>query len=419
MSRSVEPEIYALDAFLQQFRDVDDVFTEMRKCGSELLTPFLSWEQKIDLSMIDYYYPTSGKVDPSSIECVLEWIVKLWEEKKERLNLTDSSNRRRIERHLLAGSISATRMWLQIRGLKPRTVNKMFITVVDRGRLEVARRFLIDYRTDPSTRVGSDCHIDSASRVNSYTALQIASKRGYLDIVNLLLADTRVDLLIEGLYEAVKNGHLDIVRILLADPRVDPAVNDNRAIRVAAGYGHLDIVEILLDDPRVDPSAEVNAPIRWAASRGHCEVVNRLLADPRVDPTANNNGALLVASEYGHADVVEALLADPRVNPTAYGNEVLNDAIFYGHPDVVRALLSDPRVDPAYLDNNPLRLAAERGHVEIVKLLLADPRVDPSARDNFALCVATRYKQTKVVKVLLADSRVAVSVRRKKRKLSM
>jgi hypothetical protein len=65
----------------------------------------------------------------------------------------------------------------------------------------------------------------------------------------------------------------------------------------ASKNGHASVVELLLANPRVDPAAHSNWAIKWAAQNGHASVVALLLADPRVDPTARNNEAIRFASK--------------------------------------------------------------------------------------------------------------------------
>ena len=44
----------------------------------------------------------------------------------------------------------------------------------------------------------------------------------------------------------------------------------------ASHNGHLEVVKLLLQDSRVDPSAEDNGAIRWASFNGYLEVVKLL-----------------------------------------------------------------------------------------------------------------------------------------------
>ena len=73
-------------------------------------------------------------------------------------------------------------------------------------------------------------------------------------------------------------GDGDITRVSTLLPLVDPSDYDNWAIRVASHNGQLDIVRLLLEDSRVDPSVLQNLAIQLASENGHTEVV-RLLTE--------------------------------------------------------------------------------------------------------------------------------------------
>ena len=85
---------------------------------------------------------------------------------------------------------------------------------------------------------------------------------------------------LELFQRACEIGKTDIVKSLL--PHIDPSAHNNYAIRLASRFGHLEIVKILLQDSRVDPSAFNNYAIQWASENGHLEVVKFLLQDSRV-----------------------------------------------------------------------------------------------------------------------------------------
>ena len=77
------------------------------------------------------------------------------------------------------------------------------------------------------------------------------------------------------------------------------------AIILASNSGHIEVVKVLLNDSRVDPSAQDNlgkelewyditskTAIKWACENGHIDIVKVLLNDSRVDPNARDR--------YGH-----------------------------------------------------------------------------------------------------------------------
>jgi ankyrin repeat protein len=292
------------------------------------------------------------------------------------------------------------------------------------GHLEVAEVLLLDPRFSFHDQQFNE-------------TLKVAAKNGRCDVVDLLVRDDRVnpgfdktfafkyycgagdigrvqelqaDPELAEMHSAVKLaclfGRESIVELLLADPRVDPSAKENEAIRVTCCNGNEGVAELLLADPRVDPSDKENEAIRQACLYGHTGAIQLLLADPRVDPSARDNEALRNACCRCHDDVVKLLLADPRVDPSAQEYEAIRHACRNGHEAMVKLLLVDPRVDPSVLEDEPVRHASANGRVNVVKLLLADPRVDPSAQEDMAIRIASRNGHVNVVKLLLADPRV-------------
>ena len=177
---------------------------------------------------------------------------------------------------------------------------------------------------------------------------------------------------------ACGKGHVDVVRLLLADSRVNPAECNNCAIQCACANGHVDVVRLLLADNRVNPADNYNQAIRLACENGHVDVVCLLLADHRVNPADYYNAAILYACVKGHVDVVRILMADNRVNPADRNNEAIRGACYNGHLDVVRILLTDSRVNPADNNNHAIRSACENGHIDVICLLLMDSRINIS-----------------------------------------
>lgn len=137
-----------------------------------------------------------------------------------------------------------------------------------------------------------------------------ACRDGNVPVVINLLANRRVTPITHNLYDALRNNHVEIVELLLNDGRIDPGSFDNVALRAASASGYLDIVNLLLEDPRVNL---INS-LTIASENGQLNVVNRLLEDSRVNPTFENNEAIINASENGHINVVNRLLEDPRVD---------------------------------------------------------------------------------------------------------
>lgn len=119
----------------------------------------------------------------------------------------------------------------------------------------------------------------------------------------------------DALTYAAENGHYAVVQLLLADPRVDASADGNSALKCAACEGRLAILDRLLADPRVDAACDDLEALRGAAKGGRSRVVDRLLAEPAVEiavrtldcPTA---GCILrlLSSDMSHKALPVALL---------------------------------------------------------------------------------------------------------------
>jgi Ankyrin repeats (3 copies) len=107
--------------------------------------------------------------------------------------------------------------------------------------------------------------IDDVDEVDGSTAFVVASMLGHTSVVELLLADPRVDKYSidhpnddrrTALMCAAINGHTSIVELLLADPRVDKAsinrtdISGHTALWYAASDGHFPLATLLISDGR-------------------------------------------------------------------------------------------------------------------------------------------------------------------------
>ncbi len=100
-----------------------------------------------------------------------------------------------------------------------------------------------------------------------------------------------------ALRHACRRGYNDVVELLLADGRADPTAEKNYAIVRSSINGNADIVKLLLADGRADPAARNNYAIQWSSQKGHADVVRLLLADAHVDSTTTNNLAIRMSCE--------------------------------------------------------------------------------------------------------------------------
>ena len=235
------------------------------------------------------------------------------------------------------------------------------------------------------------------SKADLSGALQIAAKRGDMELVNQLISlkadintpagsDSRTPL-----QAAAGGGHMEIVEKLLAkgaDTNASASWDNGRtALQAAAEGGHLEVVEKLLaEGADINASAGLNrgrTALQAAAEGGHMEVVEKLLAEG-ADINASTSKdygrtASQAAAEGGHSEVVEKLLAEGAdINASAglnRGRTALQAAAEGGHLEVVEKLLAKGADVDALASNfggrTALQAAAEGGHMEVVETLLA------------------------------------------------
>jgi ankyrin repeat protein len=266
--------------------------------------------------------------------------------------------------------------------------NNAIVHAARNGHLDIVERFLEDERVNPAAY--------------SNEALAMAATGGHSTVVARLLKNERVKSSKEScpLTVAVINGNLDIVDMLLNDSKIDPGKNES--IILASQHNYLNILNRLLQDHRVDPSIRDNYSIEIAAQNGHLSIVERLLHDPRVD--VSNDQAIGRAAEYGHLDIVICL--SKHSNPGGNLNYAIRHASLNGHIDIVNLLLKDRRVDPSDEDNRAVQWASRKGHLQVVKSLLRDGRVDPTADNNYAILWAAQEQHYYILKELMNDQRI-------------
>jgi ankyrin repeat protein len=260
--------------------------------------------------------------------------------------------------------------------------------------------------------VFSDTRVDVTAENNM--GIYAACQYGNTKMVKILLSYPEVNLVVEDpLEQAVENGYLDIVQLMLADNRLKNA-NVTRYFILAVQEEQTDVALFLLSLDRVDPSTQNNLSIRRAAANGDAKLVSVLLSDTRVDPTSHDEQALRRAVEMGYSDVVYLLLADGRSNPRNVGEE-FEKAVRANRIDVVHLLLSDGRLDPSH--TTAIGEVSKIGTVEMLKVLMSDDRIRADQYRNYALRMARKFNRRDIEAQLLTDKRVRDLDEKEKKRL--
>jgi ankyrin repeat protein len=188
-----------------------------------------------------------------------------------------------------------------------------------------------------------------------------------------------------ALWLACDTGRDHTVRLLLgagADPSIATNFGSTPLI-VASSRGHLEVVRLLLGHPAasINERDHEGRTALWFACRNGRDVMVRLLLGAGADPSiATNLGStpLMVAYSGRHLEVVRVLLGHPAapINERDHdGSTALWHACRDGRDHMVRLLLEggyDPSI-ATNLGSTPLMVASSGGHLEVVRVLLGHP----------------------------------------------
>eukprot|EP00439_Symbiodinium_sp_Y106_P029637 s2535_g3.t1 len=249
------------------------------------------------------------------------------------------------------------------------------------------------------------------------TPLMMASGRGHIELVRLLLAagaekdPVNVDSGNTALMNASEHGRVDVVHLLL-EARADVNVKDpcgcsgHTASILAAMQPHVKVLQLLLEAGADKNLADDNGctALMAASFKGHVEAVRLLLHVGARQDLADDSGmtALMLAAGGCHVEVLRSLLE-------AGADLSLVDAAFIvalgrRHFEAFRLLLNaGANKDLADASGRTaLMLAAEQCQLELLRLLL-EAGADKNLADNNG-CTALMMARTVEAMRLLLDA---------------
>lgn len=200
-------------------------------------------------------------------------------------------------------------------------------------------------------------------RTNGATPLLIASRNGYLQVVEYLIEKCNADI------EQVGSVNFDGESIEAAPP-----------IWCASAAGHLACVKSLVSHgANVNNTTKTNStPLRAACFDGHLEIVKHLIECGADIEIANRHGhtCLMIACYKGHINIAQYLIANgAHINRKSFkGNTALHDCAESGSLEIMKLLLSNGAImDSDSYGMTPLKAAALSGHSHIVDLIVSLP----------------------------------------------
>ncbi|KAJ3016207.1 UNVERIFIED_CONTAM: hypothetical protein HDU68_012360 [Siphonaria sp. JEL0065] len=300
-------------------------------------------------------------------------------------------------------------------------LNQYFLNTITNGSADLLALFLADPRITLTETVhlkflelcGKRCQLDLLKKIElllkdgrldpsfcNNSALQKACcQDANLELVHLLLADSRTWPSDDLFCKSIKSGNFELVKLLSSHPRVVLSVSANLSLGTTS---NVEVARFLLFHPRIN----LDMSLQDACFKGHLHIVRLLLSDSRINASANINSALVKACEGGDFEVVDVLMSLPQVDTFVQEMAPFRLACKFGHVEIVRRLLEVEGMDPSTHENYGIYIASKYNHVDVARLLLQQQAVDPSDAGNRALVAAVRYGNVNVVQLLLSDPRV-------------
>ena len=226
--------------------------------------------------------------------------------------------------------------------------------------------------------------------IKNVTPLMIASEKGYLKIVKLLLNICSIDTInaqrFDGetaLHLSCDKHHAHVVRHLLSHQMLDKNIcnkNGMTPLMITVGSGQRKLTRRLLlagADPNC-AKKDGDTALHIASFMGNYSIAKDLLKF-KANPEASKDDGwtpLMVAIPRNYLEIVKLLLEEGRVNPNKQnerdGDTPLQIACWNNCLDIVKLLLQN-KADPNLAKHDgwtPLIAASLLGHFEIVEILL-------------------------------------------------
>ena len=270
------------------------------------------------------------------------------------------------------------------------------------------------------------------------TALHMACKNRYKDIVEYMLTHTKCNPNVQHIYGntplhiASRDGYGECVKLIIetSTVSVDPNltnINNQTALHLACENGHRNIAEYLLAHSKCNSNIQDdngNTPLHIASQDGYGECVKLIIetSTVRVDlnlRNINKQTALHLASENGHKNIAEYLLTRSKCNPNIQdddGNTLLHIATWKGDLELVKLVVesSTVSIDPDVFNNHKqtaLHMACKNRYKDIVEYMLTHTKCNPNVQHiygNTPLHIASRDGYEECVKLIIETSTVSV-----------
>lgn len=166
------------------------------------------------------------------------------------------------------------------------------------------------------------------------------------EIIKLLIEDRRVMIYNNTIEKIALSCNADLFRIALAFN--SPNLNLSIPLQISVSNGCIDIVELILADPRFEVLEYSIDYVFDAVLKNKLEILKLLISDSRFVLNKYNNMPFREAVRSGYVEIVRELLKSPFINPQDNDKETLTISIQKNHREITELLMNDYEKYPNY-----------------------------------------------------------------------
>lgn len=222
----------------------------------------------------------------------------------------------------------------------------LFRCAVENGFHEEVKKLLLNNQVDPTKPFVYDYNaLSVAASEGDSQMVSILLKDGRID------PNQMVGYRSFAISLAALENKLEVVKVLISDNRTNPSIFENQALDMASSKGHLDIVKVLLQSEKVLKTG-VGHALALAIRDFYYQVAREILKySDRMIYSSNWNLALIFASANGNEELVTKLLELEFINPLAKllgRGSSIKEAYRKKHLHIVKILAQHPKVRTPY-----------------------------------------------------------------------
>jgi ankyrin repeat protein len=272
-----------------------------------------------------------------------------------------------------------------------------------------------------------------------FTPLHEASRKGHLNIVQLLL-EHQVDMNLRRkgetpLISAASGGALSVVMFMMNLPGIEIkclGAADMSLLHYAAKHGWVEIATSLLDHAGIDVNSMTryakDTPLHLAAISGRLEVILLLLQQENTNTRCLDSlklTALQLAALYGHYQAARVLLNHEETTAVNDPTVPTPEQELVPPCEIMEKCLSHPDFLDINMGFNPwnsrnprlLQSAVRKGECGVIRILLRHKDIDVNLRESSdtPLSLAAELGQTEAARLLLQHQNIDVNLRRDRR----